>query len=128
MDHYAHKGAVGFSFRGLTKLDAGKEYSKEINWSAAHAVNFYEIVDMISKDDDFEFVEQKIGDHYWFEMWKYKGMMFRLTYSNFDWLRKVETEERNNNEWFSRATIVLPTGGVYSGWTYDINKIYQETQ
>lgn len=124
MDHYSSEGITGFSFRGLTELDSSKDYSNEVKFSKTHSIDFYKIVEEISIDPDFEFVQQKVGDHYWFEIWKYKGMFFRLTYSNFEWLRKVETEERNRGEIFSRATIVLPNGRVYSGWTYDINELY----
>jgi MoaA/NifB/PqqE/SkfB family radical SAM enzyme len=126
MDYYADKGAIGYSFRGLTKLDATKQYSKEIDFSKAHAINFYDIVNNIAKDPDFKFIQQKIGDHYWFEIWEYKGKKFRLTYSNFEFLREVEVKERSSGLWFSRATIILPYGEVYSGWSYDINLIHKE--
>lgn len=123
MDFFIAMRADGFSFRGMSTLDAGKEYTKEINFSAAHAVDFFSIVEEVSNDPSFEFVQQKIGDHYWFEIYTYKGKQVRFTYSNFDFLRKVETEERKNNQWFSRATVISPTGKIYAGWTYDINEL-----
>jgi hypothetical protein len=123
MDFFTLLGADGFSFRGMSTLDVGKEYVDEINFSNAHAVDFFSIVEEVSNDPAFEFVQQKIGDHYWFEHYNYKGKPVRFTYSNFDFLRKVETEERKNNQWFSRATIISPTGRVYAGWTYDINEL-----
>ena len=128
MDFFTAMRADGFSFRGMSTLDAGKEYTKEIDFSAAHAINFFAIVNEISNDPDFEFVQQKIGDHYWFEIYKYKGKPVRFTYSNFDFLRKVETEERKKNQWFSRATVISPFGKVYAGWTYDINELIPPTR
>ena len=123
MDFYGGIGAKGFSFRGLSTLDAGKQYEKEVNYSAAKAIDFFAIVNEVTNDPDFEFLQQKIGDHYWFEIYKYKGKIVRFTYSTFEFLRQVETEERKNGQWFSRATILRETGKVYAGWTYDINEI-----
>jgi hypothetical protein len=124
MNHFLSLGAVGFSFRGLTRLDSGKEYSKEIDWTAAHETDAFAISNAVADDSDFQFVQQKIGDHYWFEIWKYRGVPMRITYSNFAWLREVETKERASGNWFSRATIILPSGKVFAGWTYDLNEIH----
>ena len=123
MDFFITMRADGFSFRGMSTLDAGKQYTNEVNFSAVHAIDFFSIVEEISNDPDFEFVQQKIGDHYWFEIYNYRGKPVRFTYSNFDFLRKVETEERKNKQWFSRATVISPVGKVYAGWTYDINEL-----
>lgn len=124
MDFYNSLGVSGFSFRGLTNLDAEKQYADEILFSENQAVDFLDICNQIAADDEFEFIQQKIGDHYLYEFYKYRGSFVRLTYSNFKLLREFESEERKNNQWFSRATIVHPHGKVYAGWTYDINEIF----
>lgn len=126
MDFYSGIGATGFSFRGLSTLDAGKQYEKEVNFSLARSIDFFAIVNAVANDPEFEFLQQKIGDHYFFEIYKYKGKVVRFTYSNFEFLRKVETEERAMGQWFSRATIISPKAKVYAGWTYDINEIVRK--
>lgn len=123
MDHYIQKGCIGFSFRGLTKLDTVKDYSKEINWVNNHWVDVFNIANELCNEPDFEFIQQKIGDHYFYEVWKYKGFLVRITYSNFELLREIETKEREQGKIYSRATIINPSGNVYSGWCYDINKL-----
>jgi|HubBroStandDraft_4_1064222.scaffolds.fasta_scaffold00021_98 organic radical activating enzyme len=128
MSHYISQGAVGFSFRGLSALDSFKEYSRETSWTAAHEVDVFAFANAVAADPEFEFVQQKIGDHYWFEIYKYKGFPMRVTYSNFSWLRDVETKERSKGEWFSRVTVVSPFNKVYAGWTYDINEVYSKPE
>jgi organic radical activating enzyme len=121
MDSFIDKGFVGFSFRGLTQLDPEKQYISQESYSQKHFVDIFEIMNQAAQDPDFTFVKQVLADHYIYEILKYRGRVVRLTYSNFDWLRKVETEERSRGEWFSRVSIVHPDGKVYAGWTYDIN-------
>jgi len=122
MDRYIDKGADGFSFRGLTTLDVDKGYQVEKVFSEQNVVDIKVILDTVAKDADFEFVQQKIGDHYIFEIYKYRGKYVRFTYSNFNWLRQIETDERKSGKSFSRATVIHPNA-VYSGWTYDLNKL-----
>lgn len=123
MDFYIGMGARTFSFRGMSTLDADKRYEQEVNFTNAHSVDFFSIVNEMFADRDIDFFEQKIGDHYYYEYFAYKGKMIRMTYSNFDFLRKVEAEERVKGDWYSRATIISPSGNLYAGWAYDINKI-----
>ena len=116
-------GVEGFFFRGLSALDPEKNYGIEGMFTAAQKVDFFAILNEVANDPDFLFVQQKIGDHYVYEIYLYKGKPVRFTYSNFEFLRKVETEERRKGLWYSRATIITPTGHTYAGWTYNINKI-----
>lgn len=115
--------ARGFSFRSLTVLDSQKRYFKEAQFTKDNYVDIKFILDQIDKDPDFTFIQQKIGDHYIYEIYRYRGKIVRFVYSNFDWLRQVEIKEREQGDIFSRATIIEPTA-VYSGWAYDINRIY----
>lgn len=125
MDFFIAKGVGGFSFRGLSKLDVGKRYIHgETSFSNDRRIDLFGIANQVFQDSDFEFVQQKIGDHYWYEVYKYKGKPVRLTYSDFYYLSEVEQRERGDGQWFSRATIVSPFGKVFAGWTYDINQIY----
>lgn len=124
MEHYGAMGAVGFSFRGLSELDAGKQYQKEIAFSKEHSIDIFDVANSLADDPEFEFIQQKIGDHYLFEIWKWRGLPVRITYSNFKWLREVEKAERERGDWNSRATIIHANGHVYSGWTYDLNLIH----
>lgn len=123
MSYYILRGAIGFSFRGMSTLDVNKGYDNEISFSKQQSIDFYSIINQIANDEEFEFIQQKIGDHYWFEIYKYKEKIVRFTYSNFEWLKQIETIERNNNQWFSRVTVVSADGNAYSGWTYDINRL-----
>lgn len=122
IDHFSRKGAKGFSFRGLSTLDDNKGYQQERAFTLDQSLNIKPILDEIATDERFEFVQQKIGDHYIYEFYKYDDRFLRFTYSNFSWLRAVESKERENGQWFSRATIIHPDS-VYTGWTYDINRI-----
>ena len=123
IDFFSLLGVNGFSFRGLSALDPTKKYYSEVNFTSDQSVDFFAIANQIADDPDFQFVQQKIGDHYVYEIYTYKGKHVRFTYSNFDFLRKIETQERNNNQWYSRAIVISPQGHVYAGWTYDINMI-----
>lgn len=124
MDIYSM--AKGYSFRSLTKLDKSKGYLKESIFTSERFVDIKLILDQVARDPDFTFVQQKIGDHYIYEIYRYKGKIVRFVYSNFDWLRRVENEERQQGDIYSRATIIEPTT-VYTGWAYDINRIYTRT-
>lgn len=124
IEFFASLGAQGFSFRGMSSLDTTKRYSTQGAWTNDQQIDFFALVNEVANDPDFRFVQQKIGDHYVYEIYEYKGKVVRFTYSNFDFLRKVEVEERNKRQWYSRATIIGPSGNVYAGWAYDINLIY----
>jgi len=128
MKEYMRKFAFaqGFSFRGLTTLDAKKGYDNEVKFTNERYIDIKPILDAIANDPEFEFLQQKVGDHYIYELYKYRGKVFRLVYSNFAWLRQVETEERSKGIVNSRATIIHPNK-VYSGWTYDLNLIHAIT-
>lgn len=128
MAHWAARGAAGFSFRGLSSLDAGKNYAAEIAWTRAHHCDVGRIADAAANAADFQFIQQKIGDHYWYEICKWNDLPVRFTYSDFDWLRQVEQAERASDAWFTRAMIVHPNGDVFSGWTYEINNLQQVIQ
>ena len=124
MDHYMAMGFRQFSFRGLSALDETKIYESEINYSQNNWVDIFDVIDNVAKDPDFEFVQQKIGDHYLYEIWRYKGCTLRFTYSNLNLLRTYELEEKRMGKRFSRATILYPNSRVTSGWcdTYVIRE------
>jgi len=115
--------ASGFSFRGLTTLDSDKDYKMEREFTNNSVIDIKSLLDEIANDSRFEFIQQKIGDHYLFEIYRYKGKYVRFTYSNFEWLKSVENQERKDGKWYSRATIIHPNA-VYAGWTYNLNKIH----
>lgn len=115
MNHYLALGASGFSFRGLTKREGAA--------SQRGAVDVRAIADELATNSDFQFVQQKVGDHYIYEIYRYRGVPVRLVYSNFDVLRQFETDERARGDVFSRATVVNSDGAVYSGWLFDLNEI-----
>ena len=48
MEYYADHDAKGFSFRGLTTLDAGKAYSSEVEWSTVNGVDLRAIADEVA--------------------------------------------------------------------------------
>lgn len=115
---------AGFSFRGLSQLDDAKAYPEEQRlFCSSQCVDIFEIANQMFADPEFHFQQQKIGDHYWFEFYRWGSIPIRLTYSNFSYLRRREQEERARDEWLSRATVVHANGHVYAGWAYDINKV-----
>ena len=124
LENYTLKGFKQFSFRGLSILDEEKSYPKEIKFTKENFVDIFQILNDVCKDKDFQFVQQKVGDYYLYEFWKFKGAFVRFTYSNFSWLREQEIKERKNGEIFSRATIIYPEGRVTSSWCDDISEIY----
>lgn len=111
---------VGFSFRGLSTLNC-----KGIGYQNMK-VDFFDIVNQISHDKRFEFVQQKIGDHYVYEIYRYKGYPIRFTYANRDLLREYEIEERKQGNIYSRANIITPDGNVYTGWNLDLNLLKKQ--
>lgn len=121
--HIKH-GIKRVTFRGLSNLNTDKGYYEEsIEFCNNQTVDVFKILNDISEDKDFEFIQQKIGDHYIYELYKYKGITVCFSYSNFAFLKNIENEERQNGKLFSRATILKPDGSVYIGWYYEINKI-----
>lgn len=125
IDFHIEHGIKRITFRGLSSLNVDKGYYEEsIQFCNNQTVDVFKILNDISEDKDFEFIQQKIGDHYIYELYKYKGITICFSYSNFTFLKQVEEEERQNGELYSRATILKPDGSVYIGWYYKINKIF----
>lgn len=116
MDHYIDLGFRQFSFRGLSVLDESKLYGQEIAFTKKNWVDVFAVISEVARDPRFEFVQQKVGDHYLYEIWKYRGCTFRFTYSNLNLLRSYENAEREAGNPYSRATILYPDGRVTSGW------------
>ncbi len=123
MNHYNKLGFKSYSFRGLSILDHNNDYSGAEEFTRKNFVDFFEIVNSVAKDPEFEFKQQKIGDHYVYEIWKYKGATLRFTYGNFSLLREIEENERKEGKRFSRATILFPDNRVTTGWIEDLNKL-----
>lgn len=74
------------------------------------------LFDQIAKDDRFQFIQQKIGDYYFFEEYKYKeektirfsfADMLQLAY----YKNQIEKEEN-----FVRAVVVMADGSVKFDW------------
>ncbi len=120
IDHYNNLGFKSYSFRGLSVLDYNNDYSGAEKFTQENAVDFFKIVNDVAKDPEFEFKQQKIGDHYVYEIWEYKGSVLRFTYSNFSLLREIEENERKKGKRFSRAT---PDNRVTTGWIEDLNRL-----
>lgn len=124
MNYFIDKGFNSFSFRGLCELDSTKDYFRnKVKFSKDHNVDFFQIAEEVAGNSDFQFKQQKIGDHYVYELYKYKGKTFRLTYSNFDYLRQQETKEINQGMNICRNAIVFPNGKFATGWADDIKQL-----
>lgn len=75
------------------------------------------LFDAIASDDRFEFVQQKIGDYYFFEEYRYGDKTIRFSYSDLAQLayykKNIETNPYNS---YIRAAIVMADGGVKFDW------------
>ena len=73
------------------------------------------LFDSLSQDSKFSFVQQKIGDYYFYEEWKFGDKLIHLSYSDLVQLSKYkEKEELEKN--FVRAIVILPDGTVKFDW------------
>lgn len=74
------------------------------------------LFDKINQDARFSFVQQKIGDYYFFEEYKYKDSKFiRFSFSDIEQLKYYKDNlEKDKN--FVRAAIVLADGSVKFDW------------
>jgi len=105
MNYYYYFNCIKlFSFRGM--YDRPGDY--------------FELVSNVSNDNRFEFIQQKIGDYYHFEMYKYlkHNCFLRFTFADMSFLREKEVKEKVR---YSRANIIQPNGDTYTGWNYDLN-------
>lgn len=90
------------------RLPAETEDTPSIEWK--------EMFDKIEKDSDFEFVQQKIGDYYWYEEWKYKGKVIRFSFASMKQLAYYKERYAENERMFTRAAIIMPDGNVRFDW------------
>jgi molybdenum cofactor biosynthesis enzyme MoaA len=107
MDHFIDKGFNSFSFRGLYDTNLHKNMY----------IDFFDLIEQISVDNDCVFIEQKVGDHYIYEKYKYKNKTFRLTYANIPYLNMIEDKEIANNINICRNAILFPDGKFSTSWT-----------
>lgn len=82
--------------------------------------DYFELVSNVSNDSRFEFIQQKTGDYYHFEMYRYLryNCFLRFTFADMSLLREKEVKEKVR---YSRANIIQPNGDTYTGWNYDLN-------
>lgn len=75
------------------------------------------LFDAISHDSRFEFIQQKIGDYYFFEEYKYKDKTIRFSYSDLVQLAYYKkNRETNPHNTFVRAAIIMADGSVKFDW------------
>lgn len=97
MEYYMSLGFTSFSFRG--KYGEGENFLKVLN-----------------QLDDIDFIQQKIGDHFIYEHYKYKGCFVRFTYADVGLLEKLNNVE---DVPFVRSIQIYPSGVV--GFNWDVN-------
>ena len=81
--------------------------------------DFKPLFDRINEDSRFIFLQQKIGDYYFFEEYKFGDKLLRFSFSDLEQLKYY----KDNYEFdanFVRAAIVLADGSVKFDW---INKV-----
>jgi len=87
--------------------------------STASSIEWRDLFRAIETDDDFKFVQQKIGDYYWYEEYLYKGeKVVRFSFSS---MRQLEyyKERFSDESHLTRACIVLPNGQIRFDWIAD---------
>lgn len=73
------------------------------------------LFDSLSQDPEFSFIQQKIGDYYFYEEWKFGDKLLHFSYSDLVQLAKYkEKEDLEKN--FVRAVVILPDGTVKFDW------------
>lgn len=90
------------------RLPAETETTPSIEWK--------EMFDKIEKDPAFKFIQQKIGDYYWYEEWMYDGKVIRFSFASMKQLAYYKERYAENEKMFTRAAIVLPDGNVRFDW------------
>lgn len=74
------------------------------------------LFDKIKEDPDFKFIQQKIGDYYFFEEYKYKNnKTIRFSFADMEQL-KYYKDKMDKEQNFVRAAIVLADGTVKFDW------------
>lgn len=74
------------------------------------------LFDQITKDNRFQFIQQKIGDYYFFEEYKFKGeKTIRFSFADMVQLAYYKQQiEKDEN--FVRAVVVMADGSVKFDW------------
>ena len=83
--------------------------------NADESLEWEDLFYLINKDSHFEFVQQKIGDYYWFEEYKYNEKTIRFSFASMkqlDYYKNILKEKEN----FARAFVILPSGEIQSDW------------
>ena len=77
---------------------------------------WFELMETINNDNNFEFIQQKIGDYYWFEEYKYKDKIIRFSYASLKQLAYYKNVIENKDNPFVRAVVVFPNGNIEFDW------------
>ena len=77
---------------------------------------WFELMENVNSDSNFEFVQQKIGDYYWFEEYKYKEKFIRFSYASLKQLEYYKNNLEDKENPFVRAVVVFPNGNVEFDW------------
>jgi hypothetical protein len=71
------------------------------------------LLDRVVADPRFRFIQQKIGDYYWYEEYKYGEKTLRFSFSSLRQLAKYKQAGDGNNV---RAVVIMPDGTIQFDW------------
>lgn len=79
------------------------------------SIEWQELFRAIEKDKNFTFIQQKIGDYYWFEEYSYKGKIIRFSFASLKQLAYYKATKPLEDRCV-RAVVILPNGDVKFDW------------
>lgn len=80
-----------------------------------NSVEWKNIFHQIETDDRFKFVQQKIGDHYWYEEYLFNGKTVRFSFSDLLQLEYYNSKLENDKK-IVREIVILPNGEIQFDW------------
>lgn len=126
LEHATIQSVVQDADMGRLKdfLDSFKQKRFSVRFPSETAtvdsIEWRDLFRSIETDDDFKFIQQKIGDYYWYEEYMYKNeKLVRFSFSSMRQLEYYKNKFQYQESHLTRACIVLPDGQIRFDWIAD---------
>ncbi|MFI3242017.1 MAG: hypothetical protein R3Y43_05570 [Alphaproteobacteria bacterium] len=125
LDAFIEREFMNFNLRGVAKLSTTVgNRDKKIDFCNDNQVDLIKVIDDITKNSDFSFHRQSIGNNSLHEFFSYRGANLKFIYGNNDCFRLYDEEHvKNGGNTIASILILLPTGAFFRNWNYDISRI-----
>lgn len=129
IDHFHKKGFNIFSFKSLNdSLNNPSETNLEHLFVKDHQIDYFNVVNEVAKDKEFNFKNQIFSNEGISELYEYDGVPIKFSYFTTDRIRKLEDIERANGKKILRTGVINPDGKFVLGWDDTKNTIFNFDQ